>query len=204
VTTGRVEAFSDGVFAVAVTLLIFNVQVPHIADGELASALLALWPAYASYVVSFLTIGIMWVNHHELFRLITRVDRALLFINLLLLMVVAFLPFPTAVLGEYIRGGPSSRTAAVLYSGTLELIGLAFGALWIYAARHRDLLIADLDPAYARATVPTFTVGSIAYLLAIAFAFVSAAITLAICALVAIYYIFNRLPEVAGKAENRA
>src|SRR5579883_2275203 len=117
-TTGRLEAFSDGVFAVAITLLIFNVQVPHVEDAAVGRALLAQWPAYASYVVSFLTIGIIWVNHHGLFTRVQRIDRVLLFLNLALLMVVAFLPFPTALLGEYILGQQASRIAALVYGAT--------------------------------------------------------------------------------------
>jgi len=99
---GRVEAFSDGVFAVAATLLIFNIQLDKTAPGGLLAALLAAWPKYAAYVASFLTIGVMWINHHSLFERITRINRALMFLNLLLLMAIVFLPFPTAVLGSNI------------------------------------------------------------------------------------------------------
>jgi uncharacterized membrane protein len=194
VTTNRLEAFSDGVLAVAITLLIFNVQLPHVADGEVGAALLALWPAYASYVVSFFTIGIIWVNHHALFDLIERVDRPLLFINLFLLMVVAFLPFPTSVLSEYIRGPNGSRIAAIVYCSTMLLMGIGFGALWVYATRRPHLLVSHLDPEFARAAVPGFTIGSAGYIVAIVVATFSAPLSLAICAAVAVYYIFNRLP----------
>ena len=99
---GRVEAFSDGVFAVAATLLIFSIQIDKTAPGALLAALLAAWPKYAAYVASFLTIGVMFMNHHGLFERITRLDRALVFINLLLLMAIVFLPFSTAELGANI------------------------------------------------------------------------------------------------------
>src|SRR5215470_9469621 len=98
VSAGRLEAFSDGVLSIAATLLVLELHVPESGDN-LGAALLAQWPSYAAYVVSFITIGIIWVNHHQLFALVRRVDRTLLFLNLALLMVVSVLPFPTAILG---------------------------------------------------------------------------------------------------------
>lgn len=115
--SGRVEAFSDGVFAIAITLLILEIKVPEGAGEHLWTALGAQWPSYAAYVVSFLVIGIMWANHHTVFGYVARVDRTLLFLNLLLLLVVAALPWPTALLAEYLREGrrhmwPRRSTAA--------------------------------------------------------------------------------------------
>jgi hypothetical protein len=107
--TGRVEAFSDGVFAVAITLLVFGITTPHARAGHLAQGLLAQWPAYATYAVSFLTIGIIRVNHHGTFARIARVDRPLLFINLLLLMAVSFIPFPTSLMSQYVAAGAAAR-----------------------------------------------------------------------------------------------
>ena len=101
----RLEAFSDGVFAIAITLLIIEVRVPDSEAGELARDLANQWPSYAAYAVSFAIIGIIWVNHHDIFERIVTVDRPLLFLNLLLLLTVAFLPLPTALLGDYIRKG---------------------------------------------------------------------------------------------------
>src|SRR5229473_5124304 len=122
---GRVEAFSDGVFAVAATLLIFNIQIDKAAPGGLLDALLAAWPKYAAYVASFLTIGVMWMNHHGLFERISRIDRALQFINLLLLMAIVFLPFSTAELGANIGVPSDANTAAGLYA--LNALMIAFG-----------------------------------------------------------------------------
>ena len=103
-TTSRVEAFSDGVLAIAITLLVLEIRPPDVPSGStLAKELLHLWPKYAVFAVSFITIGIMWVNHHALFQGIASVDRSLLFVNLLLLMAISFVPFPTAVLGDYLR-----------------------------------------------------------------------------------------------------
>src|SRR5258708_29971287 len=109
---GRVEAFSDGVFAVAATLLIFNITVDKTAPGGLLAALLAAWPKYAAYGASFLTIGVMWINHHSLFERIARMNRQLVFLNLLLLMAIVFLPFPTAVLRRHIPAPRPAHTPA--------------------------------------------------------------------------------------------
>lgn len=109
--SGRVEAFSDGVFAIAITLLVLEIKVPDDAGDRLWSALGAMWPSYAAYVVTFLVIGVMWVNHHTVFQCIARVDRKLLFLNLILLMGVAALPWPTAVVAEYLREGNAAHAA---------------------------------------------------------------------------------------------
>jgi uncharacterized membrane protein len=203
-TTNRLEAFSDGVFAVAITLLIFNVQVPHVADAEVGGALLALWPAYASYVVSFLTIGIIWVNHHGLFGRVQRIDRTLLFLNLTLLMTVAFLPFPTALLGDYILGRQASRIAAVMYGITMILLSLTFIATWAYVSFGHGFLAAPVNPRSARARLPWFGLGLLGYTLAIAIAFVSAPLSLAICGIMAVYYLFDHLPVIDRRASEKS
>src|SRR5207253_5322934 len=133
---GRVEAFSDGVFAVAATLLIFNVTIDKTAPGGLLAALLAAWPRYAAYAASFLTIGVMWLNHHGLFERIARTNRQLVFLNLLLLMAIVFLPFPTAVLGNNIEVQGDANTAASLYGQNAAVIAAVFGLVWIYSCTH--------------------------------------------------------------------
>jgi uncharacterized membrane protein len=203
-TTNRLEAFSDGVFAVAITLLIFNVQVPRVADAEVGRALLALWPSYASYVVSFLTIGIIWVNHHGLFHRVRRIDRNLLFLNLALLMVVAFLPFPTALLGEHVLGQQAASIAAVVYGATMVLLSLAFLAIWAYVSFGHGFLAAPVDPRAARARLPGFGLGLLGYLVGIALGFVSAPLSLAVYGLIAVYYVFDHLPRVERKAADKA
>src|SRR5260370_26500589 len=137
---GRVEAFSDGVFAVAAILLIFNIQIDKTTPGGLLAALLAAWPKYAAYVASFLTIGVMWMNHHGMLERIARLDRSLLFINLLLLMAIVFIPFSTAELGSNIQVPRDSNTAASLYALNAFVIAIFFGAVWTYALMHPDLL----------------------------------------------------------------
>src|SRR6202048_5551497 len=125
---GRVEAFSDGVFAVAPPLLIYNSTINKSAPGGLLAALLAAWPKYAAYVASFLTIGVMWMNHHGLFERIARLDRPLLFLNLLLLMAIVFIPFSTAELGANILVPTDANTAASFYALTAFVIALFFCA----------------------------------------------------------------------------
>ena len=128
--TGRVEAFSDGVFAIAITLLVLNIQVPHdLPVGKsLAGALIDQWPTYLAFVTSFATIGIMWINHHRLFTHIRRSDNTLLVLNGLLLMGITVVPFPTALLAAYI-GHPDEQVAALVYGGTLVLIAIFFNVL---------------------------------------------------------------------------
>jgi uncharacterized membrane protein len=127
--TNRAEAFSDGVFAIAATLLVLELKVPHVEPGGLSVALLERWPSYATYVVSFLTIGIIWVNHHAVMERIKNVNRPLLFLNLVFLMAVAAIPFPTALLADYLQAGHDERLASAIYGATMALMGIAFGLI---------------------------------------------------------------------------
>src|SRR5438552_8047016 len=120
--TARLEAFSDGVFGVAITLLVLEIKVPH--SGALGVGLLLLWPSYLAYAISFVVIGAIWINHHAMFEWIDRVDQNLLLLNTLHLMFIAFLPFSTAVLAEALHSGLNQSTAAAFYSGTLTVIGV--------------------------------------------------------------------------------
>ena len=135
---GRFEAFSDGVFAIAITLLVLEIHLPARVSAlssnvAQAHALLQLWPGYLVYVASFATIGIMWLNHHALFRACERITHGIIIANLFLLMLISFLPFPTAVLGQF----GISRTAVVYYG--IVLIGIAFGYLFV----HQQVLAAE-------------------------------------------------------------
>ena len=142
--TGRVEAFSDGVFAIAITLLILAVGIEEaISQGHLSDELLDLWPAYIAYAVSFLTVGIMWVNHHQIFRHFEHVDRTLLLLNILLLMLIAFTPFPTRVVAQHMESGVDREPAALLYGITMTLTAVCFFSVWYYGSRH--LLRPDAD-----------------------------------------------------------
>ena len=162
----RVEAFSDGVFAIAITLLILEIRVPHADAGGLWAALAALWPSYLAFLLSFFVILVMWVNHHELMRTVHRVCYPFLFANGFLLLTVTFVPFPTAVLAEHMAG-PHARAAVTFYCGTFVLNSLSWGLLFWTVVRFR-LLREHIDretigrirraymagpPIYAAATV---------------------------------------------------
>jgi TMEM175 potassium channel family protein len=147
--TGRLVAFSDAVFAITVTLLILEIKRPT-DDAHLLHALLALWPSYLAYAVSFLFIGQVWANHHVMFDYIDVADRVVLLLNTLLLMVVAFLPFATSVLADSLHSGHGERTAVVFYGVAFDATALTFNAVWQYARRH-DLLAETLDRAGATA-----------------------------------------------------
>jgi TMEM175 potassium channel family protein len=180
--TNRLEAFSDGVFAIAITLLVLEIPIPDVEHGGLADALIDQWPIYAAYVVSFAIIGIIWINHHAVLGYVTRVDRVLLLMNLLLLMWVTLIPWPTGMLAEYMRaGGADERTAALVHAGTMTLMGASFGAMWLYIARRTP---AGLDRAQTR----RFVIGTPIYALSIAMALVSAPACLVVNALLAVFY----------------
>lgn len=189
-TTSRIEAFSDGVFAIAITLLVLEIHVPEDPEEGLGRALLDQWPAYASYVVSFFVIGIIWVNHHAIFDHLLRADRPLLFLNLaLLLLFVALLPWPTNLIATYMQeGGADERVAAVVYAGTMTGMGIAFGTLWWYASQHGRLLGETLSPPEVRRLTRRFVVGAPIYLVSMLVALVSAPACLALNALLAVYY----------------
>jgi uncharacterized membrane protein len=147
--TSRLVAFSDGVFAITITLLVLEIRPPN-DDKNLLHGLLALWPSYLAYAVTFLFIGQVWVNHHVMFDHIHAADRTVLFLNTLLLMVVAFLPFATSVLADALRSGNDQRTAVVFYGIAFAVTALTFNAVWQYACRRR-LRSEALDAAGATA-----------------------------------------------------
>ena len=156
--TARTEAFSDGVFAIAITLLVLEIQLP--GRGDLGDQLVHIWPSYLAYVTSFLSIGVMWVNHHAVFARLARADHGLLFLNTLLLLVVAFIPFPTPVLAQFVETG-GARAAAVLYGATMSLTAITYFAWWRYASAGRRLIgdevpdevVDDITRAYAPGTL---------------------------------------------------
>lgn len=196
-STTRIEAFSDGVFAIVMTLLIFEVKVPELAPGmmdiELLPALLRMWPKYLSFVVSFVVTGIYWVAHHNTFHLIRRTDRPLLWFNLMFLLCVAFIPFPTALMGTYV-GTP---IAVVPYGLTLIATGVSLRLLWAYASTRRRLVAHDLPDELIRAINRRMLMGPVAYAIAILISIFSATLTLWLYAVVPVAYIvpqsFDRL-----------
>ncbi|MDQ6948624.1 MAG: TMEM175 family protein, partial [Actinomycetota bacterium] len=172
--TNRLEAFSDGVFAIAITLLILEVHVPAVPPGQhasLAHQLGRAWPDYVAYAISFVTIGIMWANHHAIFRLIERATHGLIVLNMLLLMSVSFLPFPTKVLGQNLTTADGDqRTAAILFSGTFLVTALLYNALWQTAVWQNRLIKPGQEQAAAQVS-RRFNVGPPSYLLAFLLAF---------------------------------
>jgi uncharacterized membrane protein len=195
VDSGRLEAFSDGVFAVAITILALNLRVepgPHALS--LAGQLAAQWPAFAAYAVSFATIGIIWVNHHTLFKNFSEIDRTLLFLNLLLLFFVVTIPFATSTIAAYLRqGGHDASLAAAIFQGVFVGMSLSFAGLFWWGIRRKRMKIA-FTPQGARRAIIRFSIGNVAYLAAIGIAFLSATASLIVSALVAIYYIFEQTP----------
>ena len=189
--TGRIEAFSDGVFAIAVTLLVLELKVPQLAEdagsAELWSTLLSRWPSYAAYLVSFMTILIVWVNHHRLFNIIHRSDSRFLFLNGLLLLVVTTIPFPTALLAEFLQK-PSASVACAIYCGTFVLLALAFNAFWRYAAYRNRLLTRTVTTEQVEAVSRSLLFGPITYFVAFVLAFVDVYASFGLCILLAIYW----------------
>ncbi|MDH6115007.1 putative membrane protein [Kitasatospora sp. MAP12-15] len=193
--SGRVEAFSDGVFAIAITLLILEISVPKARTAhQLWHALGAEWPSYCAYLVSFLVIGVMWVNHHTVFSYIARVDRTLVFLNLLLLMVVAALPFPTALVAENLRTPQSAHLAVAVYGATMVAHAVTFVLFWFHVTRTGQCFDDRVDPRAARATRARFSLGLVIYPLTVLLAFISAPLALAVHGLLAVYYAFNQTP----------
>jgi uncharacterized membrane protein len=196
VDSGRLEAFSDGVFAVAITLLALDLAIggpsPH--QPTLAAKLADHWPAFAAYAVSFATIGIIWVNHHTLFKNFSEIDRTLLFINLLLLFFVVSIPFATSTIAAYLRAGSGNAAlAAAIYQGVFEGMSISFTLLFWFAIRRKHLQIA-LTPELGRRATIRFGIGNLGYIAGIGIAFVSAPASLALSGLVALYYIFEQTP----------
>jgi uncharacterized membrane protein len=200
---GRLEAFSDAILAIAITLLALDLKLPATEAGKpLGTALLHHWPSYLAYVVSFLVIGIIWVNHHAMFALIARVDRVMLFLNLLLMLVVAAIPFPTALFAEYLTENEESHIAAAVYSGLMVAMALCFVALWRWVITHPSLLHGHVDIDAARGTSRRFGVGILIYVATVGLSFVSGMVTLFAHLVIALYYCFDQL-AVRGTAETQ-
>ncbi len=200
--TSRVEAFSDGVFAIAITLLILSVGIDRAPHGNLGTYLVDLWPAYLAYAVSFLTIGIMWANHHLLFDNFARVDRPMLLLNIGLLMLIAFVPFPTRIAAEFARSEVDRRNAALLYGLTMTMTAILFLALWMYGSRR--LLRADADPRVVSGITRSYLPGSPLYATATLLAFVSSIASLIMFAAIAVFYalsaaLFGRTDATAAR-----
>jgi len=191
-STARVEAFSDGVMAIAITLLVLDLKVPPldaVTPGGLLSALAARWPSYVAYLAAFLTIGIIWLNHRTLVDRISRFDARLHWLNLMLLLGVATLPWPTALVAEYVqRGGADASAATALYGLTATLMALPWGFIWRHLADQPQLLEPGYDAAYARAEWRRGFIGLPIYAVATLVALVLPLLALALYLGIAILY----------------
>jgi len=186
-TTGRLEAFSDGVFAIAATLLILGV---HETAGPLGRSLLHIWPSYVAYAVSFVTIGIIWVNHHTVFGQVANVDRRFLLINVTFLMLVAFIPFPTGLVAAHLRGS-ELEPAALAYGATLTVTAVLFNTLWFYAATGDRLLKPDADRRVVSGISRSYLPGPFIYLTATLVALASPIASVIMYAAITIFYVLE-------------
>jgi len=201
--TARVEAFSDGVFGIAMTLLVIEIKVPgheQVAAQGLAHALVALWPSYLAFLTSFVTILVIWVHHHWVFALITRNDHPFLYWNGLLLLFVTFVPFPTALLAEYLLNA-DGRIAANLYTGTFLAISLAFDALWRHASTRLLSPHATGEKRGEAAQVTRqYRFGPPLYLVAFGASFVSEGWSVGLCLLLALFFALHGSAKVSPAA----
>ena len=190
----RLEAFSDGVFAVAITLLALDLTVEGPGHGPLIDQLYDKWPAFLAYLTSFFTIGIIWVNHHALVRSIVKVDRTLLFVNLVLLLFVVLIPFGTSTEADYFpHNTQDAQLAAVLYSGVFLGMSAGFGAILEWTL-HGERVSQPLPPERRWRARLRFVGGALFYLLALVVALFNAVTSFVIIALVAVYYILENTP----------
>lgn len=195
--------FSDGVFAVTITLLALNLAVAGPGHGPLLHQLADHWPSFVAYLISFFTIGVIWVNHHALIGNLTVVDRTLAFLNLVLLLFVVLIPVDTATMAGYLaQGGQDARVAVVLYAAAYLGMALSFGGIFEWTLRTGRLR--QPVPKRARwAARLRFWTGSILYLGAVAVAFVSPPVALVIIAAVPVYYVLERTPTIGSPADAR-
>jgi uncharacterized membrane protein len=159
--TARMETFSDGIFGIAATLLVLEFAVQN--GSDLGNQLLHLWPSYLAYVTSFITIGIIWMNHHYCVETMARVDRTMLFVNVLLLMTIAFLPFPTKLVAQFLQK-PGEQAAVFAYDATFIVMAMLFNVWWRYARRDRRLIENEVPDSRLRAIDRAFTPGVPVYI----------------------------------------
>ncbi|HEX9035829.1 MAG TPA: TMEM175 family protein [Ktedonobacterales bacterium] len=194
--TGRLEALSDGVFAVAVTLLVFGLGVPT-RDALVSGASLAAlmfgdyrWLSMATYAISFLTILVMWVNHHSVFQYIARIDRVFVYLNGALLMLIVFVNYPTALVANS-ANTPSATLATATYSATLTVTALCYNGMWLWASTGHRLLATDVNPAEVARITFQYRFGPLLYLAAFGLAFVNPWLSIALNAALALYFAFT-------------
>jgi uncharacterized membrane protein len=197
--TGRLEAFSDGVLAVAITLLVLNLKLPPnnspLSDPDVWHLLSGQWSSLLAFVASFATIGIMWINHHRLFNYIKRTNTVLFLLNLLLLLVIVFIPFPTALVAQQ-AAYPNQHAAAEIYSGTSLILAICYNLLWRYATYHNRLLGKNVDTRAVAAISQQYVFGPLFYLIALGLAFINTPASIICNLLLALFFALPpRLPR---------
>ncbi|HMG35253.1 MAG TPA: TMEM175 family protein [Blastocatellia bacterium] len=192
-TTQRVEAFSDGVFAIAITLLILEIRVPQVHTDVTAPglgwALFRLWPSYFGYVFSFVMIGIYWANHHYIFSLYQESDHYFVLLNVLFLMCISFLPFPTAVLAAYINDAEQRQPAVSLYTFALLLPAMSWTLMWLYASRRHRLMESNLDPTFIARLTRQYCITNLLYSCAFLLSFWFSKLSLIFCVGLSMLYL---------------
>ncbi|MGE5747644.1 MAG: TMEM175 family protein, partial [Solirubrobacterales bacterium] len=188
--------------AIAITLLVLELNVP--TGDDLWHQLKDEWPSFAAFFVSFWVIGIIWVNHHGVLDHLARADRGVLYLNLLLLFTVVFIPFPTALLAEHLKSGKDEHVAAFVYSGAFLAMSLAYGFLWSYITNRKQLLGVELSDDEIRHVSRRFQIGTPFYAVQLAMAFISPAVVLVINAALAVYYMVAGMRSPVADADRRA
>ena len=192
ISKSRVEAFSDGIFAIIITLLVLEIKVPHIANHssseELMQAFVHLLPKFTGWIISFFTVAVIWVNHHKMLKQMREIDNGIFWLNALLLLWTSFIPFPTAVLGDY----PSNPASVVLYGVVMSLMALSFTLMRWYALRHPVVLNEEVNiQSFKQGTRLSLLFGPVTYLLGVAAGFVQPWLAFAIFLGIPVYFIFS-------------
>jgi len=211
-STQRIEAFSDGVFAIAITLLILEIKIPTLpAPGaavplgtarHLVEALGKQWPSYGAYVLSFVNVGIYWANHHYVFHLYKRTDHVFNLLNVLFLMFISILPFPTAILGQYFSHPAERQTATALYAAGLLLPAMSWNLMWIYASHNYRLIDRRLAPLFVQSLSRQYLLSCALYSVALIASLLNAVISLLICVGLTLLYLLPPKPPVYLSQEN--
>jgi len=186
--TTRMETFSDGIFGIAATLLVLEFAVNEANGADLGSQLLHLWPSYLAYVTSFITIGIIWMNHHYCVETMARVDRTLLFLNVLLLLTIAFLPFPTKLVAEFLQK-PGEQAAVYAYDATFIVMALLYNVWWRYARIGRRLIENEVPDSRLRAIDRAFNPGIFIYAACFVVAIISPLASVVLTLVTAAFYL---------------
>ncbi len=183
----RLEAFSDGVIAIIITLLVFNLPLPTPDEGDLVQNLLIRAEEFAAFFVSFFVIGVMWINHHDLFRVIHKADHILFLLNVFLLLGITIVPFTTRLMATYIRTD-QNQVSAVIYAGGYFMTAFFFNILWRYASYKRRLVGSEISDNDVKIITRNYNIGFMLYFVGFLLSFISAQLTLLINLGLAIFF----------------